>query len=190
MILQAPPTEDRLPAVSIGILQRVDASVHGLQALILAHNDVARGLQATFKSLSRYMDLRIDIFDDESCSGEIERIRSWPAPILIATVEGALTLIQCGALDNSLLKVYWSYDGNKLFPQLHDDKVPRDPGMMAIRHWLPEDVQRVILFSQFTKSAAALTREIMLDPIIILSPSGEGHEENEDFSFDCRKLYF
>lgn len=187
MILQAPPTEDRLPAVSIGILQRVDASVHGLQALILAHNDVARALHTTFKSLSRYMNLRIDIFDDESCSEEIETIRSWPAPILIATVEGALTLIQCGALNNSSLRVYWSYDGNKLFPQLHDDKVLRDPGMMAIRHWLPEDVQRVILFSKFTKSAATLTREIMLDPIVILSPDEGEHEENEDFGLDCRQ---
>lgn len=185
MILQAPPTEDRLPAVSIGILQRVDASIPGLQALVLAHNDVARGLQASLKSLSRYMHLRIDIFDDESCSEEIERIRSWPAPILIVTVEGALTLIQCGALNNTFLKVYWSYDGNKLFPQLHDDRIPRDPGMMAIRHWLPEDVQRVILFSQFTKSAAALTREIMQDPIIILSPNEEEDEEDEDFVLDC-----
>lgn len=173
-----------MTAVSIGVLQRVDASVPALQALILAHNDIARTFQATMKRLSRYMNLRIDVVDDRSSPEDLERIRSCPAPILIATVEGTLSLIQQqqrgGIMNNTSLLIYCSYDGNKLFPHLQDDNSPRDPRMMAIRHWLPEGVQHLIILSKITKRAATLAKEVLHDPIHVILPIEEDNDDDED----------
>ena len=169
-----------MTTLAIGILQRLDPSTPGLKALIVTPTaDVGEMFHKTITIFGRYMKFDIDsCLGEESMIDDISRISTKQPHILIASVEGAVTLIQNNAICNTSLALYCAFDGNKLFPSIQEEGSARDPRMMVIRNFLLENTQKLIVFTRITKRAAELMSEIMHCPITLIVPdeSGDGSE--------------
>lgn len=167
-----------MTTLTIGILQRLDPSTPGLKALIVTPTaDVAREFHETFKTFGRYMTFEIDsCLGEEAMDDDISRINHKEPHILIASVDGAVALIQNHAIHNTSLALYCSFDGNKLFTSLQEEDAPRDPRMMVIRHFLQENTQKLMVLTRITKRVADLMSEILHLPITLIVPDESNGE--------------
>lgn len=171
-ILQAPANDALVTTLVIGILQRLDPSTPGLKALIVTPTaDIARMFHKTITTFGRYMKFDIDsCLGAESMHDDISRISAKQPHILIASVEGAVLLIQNHAICNTSLALYCAFDGNELFPSIQEEGSPRDPRMMVIRNFMLENTQKIIVLTRITKRAAELMSEILHCPITLIVP--------------------
>jgi len=165
-ILLAPPGIHRMTTLCIGVLQRVDMSVRGAQAILLANNDVAA------REFRRIVDALCPVDVNESTETKLS-----PTHVLIGTDGPIRDMISKQAVNSDNIKIYCVDDGEKVFSRRPGQNEPLNPALQTLHSWLPNDVQIVVALSTMTDDVVEVTRQIMSHPMTIAVHDEEAQEE-------------
>jgi len=167
-ILLAPPNIHRMTTLCIGVLQRVDISVSGLQAVILANTDAdAQEFRGIIDVLCR---------GDPNVSQDTT-VRLRPTHVLVGTEELIHNMIIQQTANSDDVKIYCVDDGEKVFSR-HSNDIPLSPALQSIHGWLPKDVQVVVALSTISDDVVDVTMQVMSHGPMTIAVHEEEHDDD------------
>jgi len=168
-IIQAPAGIARMTTLCIGIIQRLDMTVNGIQAMILTNDpETAKTFHKAISTLGQ--DMHVDVCICIGDTKEKIQIKHSPPHILVGTVASAQAAITRGGLDISTLKVYCLDDGEQLLTCYSGKEASFGTTLDAIHEWLPKESQVVVASSAIADGTVEMLKEIMNHSITIAVP--------------------
>lgn len=169
-ILQAPPSIARMTTFCIAIIQRLDMTINGTQALILTSSpENVKAFHETIVALGQKADVNAYICGDNN--DEIQ-LSQTPPHIIIGTVESIQGAITRGKLGKNDLRLYCLDDAQQLLTY-RDGKASFGSPLDSIYKWLPKDIQVIVASSAIADDTVEMIKEIMTRSIAIAVPEEE-----------------
>lgn len=172
-ILQAPAGTARMSTLCIAIIQRLDMTIGGTQALIVTNTlENAKAFHATIVTLSQ--GAHVDAYICISDGNDDIQLRRTPPHIIIGTAGSIRDAITREELDKNNLRLYCLDDAEQLLTY-QDGKALFGPTLFSIHEWLPKEIQVIAASSAIADDPVETINGIMTRPIAIAVPDeGDG----------------
>jgi len=173
-LLQAPQGPPRMSCLSIGMLQRLDFTIQGLQGLIVVNNDEAgEEFYRILGALGKFMNVKLHLCkDDDDVS--LTPLKNDPPHILIGTVKPIFQIITQNLADNTYLRFFVTDDGERVVAEHVMEQALID----SYWNFLPAEIQIVNLLTTMTVDAIGMASRTMKLPMTI--SAGDQEQESED----------
>lgn len=172
-MFQAPPGPMRMSTLSIGMLQRLDFSIEGLQALLVVNNDEAgEEFHRILNGLGEFLGVKIiQCFDADDVS--LRPLKNEPPHILIGTVRPIFQIITENLADNSHLRMFVTDDGEQIVAEHVEEQALID----SYWNWLPSDIQIINLLTTMTVDLIGMASRTMKLPMTLSTDADNGDGE-------------
>ncbi|CAJ0937154.1 unnamed protein product, partial [Mesorhabditis belari] len=164
LIAQAQSGTGKTATFAISVLQRIEATGKGIQALIMAPTrELAQQIQKVFIALSQYMNIGVHgcvggtlLRDDQRALGSPE------LRVVVGTPGRVLDMINRGYFDPSDIKMFVLDEADEMLSRGFKDQIYE-----VFKH-MPESVQVFLLSATLPADVLEVTQKFMRDPIKIL----------------------
>ncbi|KAG8705551.1 translation initiation factor eIF4A [Ceratobasidium sp. 395] len=163
VIAQAQSGTGKTATFSISILQKLDLSVKGTQALILAPTrELAQQIQKVVIALGDYMNIEC-----HACVGgtnvreDMDKLRQG-VHIVVGTPGRVYDMIGRGALNPNTIKIFCLDEADEMLSRGFTEQI------YQVFQLLPADTQVVLLSATMPADVLEVTKKFMRDPIRIL----------------------
>ncbi|KAG9119729.1 translation initiation factor eIF4A [Ceratobasidium sp. 392] len=163
VIAQAQSGTGKTATFSISILQKLDLSIKGTQALILAPTrELAQQIQKVVIALGDYMNIEC-----HACVGgtnvreDMEKLRQG-VHIVVGTPGRVYDMIGRGALNPNTIKIFCLDEADEMLSRGFTEQI------YQVFQLLPADTQVVLLSATMPADVLEVTKKFMRDPIRIL----------------------
>ncbi|KAG8737782.1 translation initiation factor eIF4A [Ceratobasidium sp. 414] len=163
VIAQAQSGTGKTATFSISILQKLDLSIKGTQALILAPTrELAQQIQKVVIALGDYMNIEC-----HACVGgtnvreDMDKLRQG-VHIVVGTPGRVFDMIGRGALNPNTIKIFCLDEADEMLSRGFTEQI------YQVFQLLPADTQVVLLSATMPSDVLEVTKKFMRDPIRIL----------------------
>lgn len=163
VIAQAQSGTGKTATFSISILQKLDMSIKGTQALILAPTrELAQQIQKVVIALGDYMNIEC-----HACVGgtnvreDMDKLRQG-VHIVVGTPGRVFDMIGRGALNPNTIKIFCLDEADEMLSRGFTEQI------YQVFQLLPSDTQVVLLSATMPADVLEVTKKFMRDPIRIL----------------------
>ena len=163
VIAQAQSGTGKTATFSISILQKLDMSIKGTQALILAPTrELAQQIQKVVIALGDYMNIEC-----HACVGgtdvrqDMQTLQSG-VHVVVGTPGRVYDMINRGALRSDNIKIFCLDEADEMLSRGFKDQI------YEVFQLLPQDTQVVLLSATMPAEVLEVTKKFMRDPIRIL----------------------
>lgn len=163
VIAQAQSGTGKTATFSISILQKLDLSIKGTQALILAPTrELAQQIQKVVIALGDYMNIEC-----HACVGgtnvreDMDKLRQG-VHIVVGTPGRVFDMIGRGALNPNTIKIFCLDEADEMLSRGFTEQI------YQVFQLLPSDTQVVLLSATMPSDVLEVTKKFMRDPIRIL----------------------
>lgn len=186
-VIEAPPSNDRMTTLCIGILQRLDPSLTVPQVVVVVHDhETAHRLNDTLVRLGKFMDLSTCLLTSDSIDKDEKlKIKHHPPSIIIITPAALLAAIRGKVIDCVPLAIFCIEDATISFPVVSYTEAA-DHDNWTVRAWLTDDPQRVVFTSVVNEGIKIAMQRDFKDPLSIVvrgEDSDEASEDSDGFEF-------
>ena len=163
VIAQAQSGTGKTATFSISILQKLDTSIKGTQALILAPTrELAQQIQKVVIALGDYMNIEC-----HACVGgtdvrqDMATLQSG-VQVVVGTPGRVFDMINRGALRTDNIKMFCLDEADEMLSRGFKDQI------YEVFQLLPQDIQVVLLSATMPAEVLEVTKKFMRDPVRIL----------------------
>jgi translation initiation factor 4A len=164
VIAQAQSGTGKTATFSIGVLQKVDPAVPGIQALILAPTrELAEQIKGVVHALGSYLGINcLSCVGGSPVQQQIADLQSNKFQVVIGTPGRVFDMISRKALDTSTIKMFVLDEADEML------STGFKPQIYEIFTRLPKEVQVVLLSATIPVELMEITNSFMRNPIQIL----------------------
>lgn len=163
VIAQAQSGTGKTATFAIGILQKIDPSVKGCQALILAPTrELAQQIQSVVLAIGTHLSISCQAFvGGTGLRDDITRLESG-VQVVVGTPGRVFDLIQRGILRTDRLKIFALDEADEMLSKGFKEQI------YEVFQCLPKDVQVILISATMPPDVLDVSRNFMRDPIRIL----------------------
>lgn len=179
MIAQAQSGTGKTATFSLGALQRVDPSLHRVQAIIISPTrELADQTWSVITSLGQYMDVNVHkSVGGTSVRDEIDTIQQCIPEIVVGTPGRILQMIERSYLDLAYLKIFVIDEADEML------KIGFRDQLVRMFHFIPKETQVAIFSATMPPEAVDISRKFLRDPVHILV-------QDEQLTLDGIRQYY